>query len=566
MKKGKHYEGVVAYVDFPDKGYVIVREETESGAEQEIPVLVKHTLPGQKIRFRTAKKRSGKWEGRLETVLEPSPLEDTVPVCPHFEFCGGCSYQTMSYGNQLKLKQEQVKAILDAVCDGYEFEGILGSPCQWQYRNKMEYSFGDEVKDGPLALGLHKKGSFYDIVTADHCQIVHPDYNRILQAVLAYCKEKNLTYYHKMRHTGYLRHLLVRRAVKTGELTVHLVTTSEDCDREGNPLAHRDGEPVFADLPAVLLELPLDGKLVGVTHIYNDTLGDVVQSDRTEVLYGSELFYEELLGLQFQISTFSFFQTNSLGAEVLYEKVREYVGDTRGKVIFDLYSGTGTITQMLAKVAKQAVGVEIVEEAVEAARANAERNGLENCTFIAGDVLKVLDDLEERKPDLIVLDPPREGVHPKALQKILNFGVENLVYVSCKPTSLARDLEVLQAGGYRLVKACCVDMFPNGVNVETVCLLSKLNVEHHIEVELNLDEMDLTAAESKASYEEIKAYVMEHSGLKVSNLYIAQVKRKCGIIERENYNKAKAEGVKVPKCPEEKERAIREALEYFKMV
>ena len=464
MKKGSIYEGVVAYVNFPNKGYVLYKETMENGEEREFPVLIKGTLPGQRIRFMAAKKRNGKWEGRLEEVLEPSPFEDTVPKCPHYGVCGGCSYQTMSYENQLQMKQNQVKAILSQVCEDYEFEGILGSPCQWQYRNKMEYSFGDEVKDGPLALGLHKKGSFYDIVTTTDCQIVHSDYNLILETVLEYCKEKNLSYYHKMRHEGYLRHLLVRRAVKTGELTVHLVTTSETC----NGLE----EAALTALTDRLLALPLTGKIVGITHIYNDTLGDVVKSDRTEVLYGTELFYEELLGLQFQISTFSFFQTNTLGAEVLYEKAREYVGDTEGKVIFDLYSGTGTITQMLAKVAKRAVGVEIVAEAVEAARENAKRNGLENCTFIAGDVLKVLDDLKEEKPDFIVLDPPRDGINPKALKKIMDFGVENMVYISCKPTSLARDLELLQAGGYRLVKACCVDMFPNNPNVETVVMLS----------------------------------------------------------------------------------------------
>ena len=323
----------------------------------------------------------------------------------------------------------------------------------------------------------------------------------------------------------------------------------------------------ISDAPWVkrLLELSLEGHIVGILHTYNDSLADVVQNDRTEVLWGRDYFYEELLGLRFQISPFSFFQTNSLGAEVLYETAREYLGDTRNKVVFDLYSGTGTIAQMLAPVACQVVGVEIVEEAVEAARVNAGLNGLSNCTFIAGDVLKVVDELKD-KPDLIVLDPPRDGIHPKALQKIIDFGVERMVYISCKPTSLVRDLEMLQGRGYQVEKAVGVDMFPGTGHVETVCLLSKLHANQHIEVELQMDELDLTAAESKATYEEIKEYVLKQSGLKVSNLYIAQVKQKCGIIERENYNLPKSENSRQPKCPPEKEAAIREALEHFRMI
>ncbi len=275
-----------------------------------------------------------------------------------------------------------------------------------------------------------------------------------------------------MSKEGYLRHLLLRRAVKTGEMTISLVTTSS--------LA-----PDLSDLVELLLNLNLEGRIAGILHIFNDGLADMVRSDRTEVLYGSEYFYEEILGLKFKISTFSFFQTNSLGAEKLYEKAREYVGETKDKLIFDLYSGTGTIAQMLAAVAKKVIGVEIVEEAVEAARENAKLNGLENCEFIAGDVLKVIDEIKE-KPDLIVLDPPRDGIHSKALEKIINYGVEKIVYISCKPTSLARDLEVLTKRGYEVVRGCAVDMFPGTHHVETVCLLSKLHADQHIEVELQM--------------------------------------------------------------------------------
>ena len=314
-----------------------------------------------------------------------------------------------------------------------------------------------------------------------------------------------------------------------------------------------------------LLALPLDGRIAGILHTRNDGVADIVKDEGTRVLYGQDCFYEELLGLRFKITPFSFFQTNSLGAEVLYETVREYIGDTKDKVIFDLYSGTGTIAQILAPVADRVVGVEIVEEAVEAAKENAGLNGLDNCMFWAGDVLKVIDCLPQF-PDLIVLDPPRDGVNPRALEKIIGFGVEKMVYIACKPTSLARDLEMLQGRGYRVERIACVDLFPGTYHVETVCLLSKLHSEKHIEVELQMDELDLTAAESKATYEEIKDYVLEHTGLKVSSLYIAQVKEKCGIIERVNYNLPKSENSRQPKCPPEKEEAIREALRYFRMI
>ena len=259
----------------------------------------------------------------------------------------------------------------------------------------------------------------------------------------------------------------------------------------------------------------------------------MVKSDETRILRGQDFFYEELLGLRFRISVFSFFQTNSYGAQILYQTAREYIGDLGKKdcVVYDLYSGTGTIAQLMAPAAGKVIGVEIVEEAVEAARENAKENGLSNCEFIAGDVLKVLDEIEE-KPDFIILDPPRDGIHPKALQKIVRYGVERMIYISCKPTSLARDLEVLLANGYRVERACCVDMFPWTGNVETCVLLSKLKSTQHIEVKVDMNEMDVTAAESKATYEEIRAYVLEHTGLKVSNLYIAQVKQKYGIIER----------------------------------
>ena len=451
MKKGQVLEGVIKEVVFPNKGIVEVENETKT-------VIVKNGVPGQKVRFSINKIRKGKCEGRLLEVIEKSPVE-VEPSCPHFGICGGCTYQNLDYPTQLAMKEKQVKDLVDSVCQNYEFEGIKGSPRQFAYRNKMEFSFGDEVKDGPLALGMHKRGSFYDIVTVDQCEIVDDDYNKILACVLEYFKETDLSFYHKLSHQGYLRHLLVRKGQKTGEILIDLVTSTQSV-------------PSLEGLKDRLLELELEGRIVGLLNTLNDSLADVVQNDETKILYGQDYFYEELLGLKFKISPFSFFQTNSLGAEVLYETARSYVGETKDKVIFDLYSGTGTIAQMLAPVAKKVIGIEIVEEAVEAAKVNAALNNLDNCEFIAGDVLKAID-LVKEKPDLIVLDPPRDGIHPKALLKIIDFGVDRMVYISCKPTSLVRDLEVLQGRGYEVVKVVGVDMFPGTGHVETIVALHR---------------------------------------------------------------------------------------------
>ncbi len=563
MKKGYRGEGIVQEVVFPNKGIVM----TEEGEK----VIVKNTIPGQKVSFDVNKARNGRYEGRLLEVLEKSELE-TDPLCVHFGSCGGCTYQNLPYEKQLELKEGQVRRLLQealgTACE-YEFQGIKPSPRQFAYRNKMEFSFGDEYKDGPLALGMHKRGGFYDLVTVCECRIVDEDFRSILKATLAFFAERNICYYHRQRHTGYLRHLLVRKAAKTGEILVDLVTATQNM-QAGAGSTDLQEKAVLDGWKECLCSLKLEGVLKGILHTKNDSVADVVKNEGTEVLFGEGFFYEELLGLRFRISPFSFFQTNSLGAEVLYSTVRAFIlnGDEdalREKTVYDLYSGTGTIAQMMAPVCKEVVGVEIVEEAVEAARENARLNGLLNCKFLAGDVLKVLDSIEE-KPDYIILDPPRDGVHPKALEKIIDYGAENMVYISCKPTSLARDLIELQKYGYQVNRVCCVDMFPGTYHVETVCLLSKLNVEHHIEVELDLDEMDLTAAESKATYGEIKDYVMAHMGLKVSNLYIAQIKQKCGIIERVNYNSPKSENSRQPKCPPEKEKAIIEALKHFGMI
>ena len=451
------------------------------------------------------------------------------------------------------MKENAVKKLLAPVINTeYEWEGIIGSPVSSEYRNKMEFSFGDEVKDGPIALGLHKRNSMYDIVTVTGCKIVDNDYRKILKCVYDYALEKNLTYYHKMKHEGYLRHLLVRKAVKTGQILVDIVTTTIN-DIPMDELADR------------LKALSLDGEITGFLHTYNDSVADAVINQKTEIVFGRDYIEEELLGLKFKITTFSFFQTNSLGAEVLYSKARDYVGTTKDKVIFDLYSGTGTIAQMLAPVAKKVIGVEIIPEAVEAARINAGINGLDNCEFIADDVLNALDNIKD-KPDFIVLDPPRDGINPKALKKIIDYGVESMVYISCKPTSLARDLVMLQESGYEVKKGCCVDMFPNTGHVETVVKLSLKKDTPKIEVTMEPDEESNYTPEEKATYSKIKEYVKEKYGVNVHTSYIAQVKRMCGLDMGENYNKSKKKNPEVKQCPQEKVEYIKDALRYFKLI
>ena len=579
MKKGQVYEGSVVRVDFPNKGIVCVGDET---------AVVKNSLPGQKVKFSVNKVRKGKAEGRLLEVTEKSPLE-TGRTCSLFGLCGGCTYLSLPYEEQLKVKEEQVKRLLDSVLNKQEeawaFEGIKGSPKAYEYRNKMEFSFGDEYKDGPLALGMHKRGSFYDIVTVADCEIVDADYRLILQTVRDYFARVKVSFFHRMSHEGYLRHLLVRKASRTGEILVALVTTSQDpWQGETAVEGSLDVDALITGFKDLLLSLEQDrklaGKFAGILHITNDSIADVVQSDRTELLYGQEYFYEELLGLKFKISTFSFFQTNSYSAEVLYQTARDYVGDLGGsdKTVFDLYSGTGTIAQLMAPAAGKVIGVEIVEEAVEAAKKNAAANGLDNCEFIAGDVLKVLDEVEE-KPDMIILDPPRDGIHPKALPKIIKYAVDHIVYISCKPTSLVRDLEVFLENGYRVDKAVAVDQFPWTANVETVVLLSHKKPDGHINVKVEfgegegkvpLDNIAKRAEEYKpkerVTYKMIKEYIEAKYGFKVHTAYIAEVKRDLGLPMYDAPNAV--EELKQPrKHPTaEKVEAIRDALKHFEVI
>ena len=453
LKKKSIYEGIVEKIDFPNLGYVYVPEADDY-------IVTKNVIPGQKVRVALTKFRKGIAKGRLMEVVLHSPLETREPVCSIFPACGGCTYQTMPYQAQLQLKSTQVKEILDKSVKGdYVFEGILPSPSELRYRNKMEFSFGDQVKGGPLTLGLHKKDSMYDILNASDCKIVHEDITKILQCVHEYFSDNGVSYYKKMQRVGYLRHLILRRGEATKEILVNLVTTSQE-DYE------------LDNLVVQLKELELDGTIVGVLHTINDSISDVVKCDELRVLWGRDYLIEKLLGLSFKISPFSFFQPNTKGAEVIYKVVRQYLGDVRNLTVYDLFSGTGTISQVIAPLAKKVIGVEIIEEAVVMARENAKINKLDNCEFIAGDVLRVIEDIED-KPDTIILDPPRDGVHPKVLPKILDYGVEKIVYISCKVTSLARDLEVIQDYGYKMERCICIDQFSQTTHVEVVTLLTR---------------------------------------------------------------------------------------------
>ena len=453
-KKNEIIDGLIEKVKFPNKGIMYIEEER-------IPVLVPDTFPGQKVRVRLQRKRKGTWEGRALEHLE-NPAHFVKPSCEYFGLCGGCAMQHLSYENQLEHKHEQVQTLLqNAGVTGYDDMGILGSPSEWAYRNKMEFSFGDACKDGPMTLGMHRKNSTFDIITVDGCKIVDEDFNMILRFVLRYAQSFNLPFYKKKIHEGFLRYLIVRRSETTGDLLINIVTTTQ-----------RDFE--FTELANYLVDLGTKGKIAGILHTYSDTLADAVKPDSTRVLYGKDAFTETILGLQFNISPYSFFQTNTKGAELLYKTALDMPQDITSKVVFDLYSGTGTIAQIMATKAKEVYGIEIVEEAVEKAKENAKLNNLTNCHFVAGDVLKEVENFHV-KPELIVLDPPREGIHPKAIDKIIGFDAKELLYISCKPTSLARDLPVFEQSGYKVEKVCCVDMFPHTHHVETIAYLVKEN-------------------------------------------------------------------------------------------
>ena len=463
MKKGDIITVDVCGVAYPGKAYGYAGE-----GDGKCKIVLDRGIPGQTVEARLIKKRKRQWRAAVLAVIRRADNESRVP-CPMFGRCGGCAYLTMPYDDQLAMKTDWVMGLLaDAGISGMVTLPAIPSPVIYRYRNKMEFTFGDEVPGGSLRLGLHERGRAHNVLSADKCCLVSEDFGEIVRAVTAYFAERHIPYYHKRTHEGYLRHLVIREGKTSGELLVNLVTTSGMIFDGGN----------FADM---LLKLQLKGRISGIIHTINDGVADVVRADSMTLLYGEANLHESLLGLSFEISPFSFFQTNTYGAEALYAAVVDSIGmvwDTgqfrqNKPVIFDLYCGTGTIAQMVAKSADKVIGIELVEEAVAAARRNAAKNGLDNCEFIAGDVLTKVDELDD-KPDIIVLDPPREGIHPKAIFKIIDFRPEVFVYVSCKASSLAVDLPFFVQAGYTIHHLRCVDMFPHTPHVETVVLMSRV--------------------------------------------------------------------------------------------
>lgn len=418
---------------------------------------MKGGITGQKVKAVVKKARSKKLDVKMIELLEKSDLE-TNKTCKHFGECGGCSMLSVPYEKQLQIKEKQVMDLfLSQDIFGFQFMGIEKSPQDTKYRNKMEYTFGDEKKDGPLTLGLHKKGRHIDIMTVDDCFLVDDDFIKVLTSTVKYFDEKKLPYYKTINHKGYLRNLVVRKGINTNELMVNIVTSSqEDFD--------------MSEYKDLLLSLDINSKIVSILHTINDGLADAVNCDELKVLYGRDYLNEEVLGLKFKVSPFSFFQTNTKGAEKLYSIAREFIGEHKDKVVFDLYSGTGTIGQVIASSAKKVYGIEIVEEAVKVANENAKLNNLSNCEFIAGDVSKTVKNLKT-KPDLIIVDPPRPGVHKDAIKDICGFEAKEIVYISCNPKTLVLDLVEFMNFGYKVEKVKCMDMFPNTPHVETVVKL-----------------------------------------------------------------------------------------------
>lgn len=416
-------------------------------------------ITGQKVQAFITKVRKDKAEAKIMNIIEKSPLE-TEDTCAHFGKCGGCLYLAVEYKNQLSLKEKMVHDLFEnAGFNDLPFEEIMGSALLYHYRNKMEYTFGNEEKGGIINLGMHKKGRSFDIINIEDCLIGDLDYQKILNTTISYFRDKNIAHYNKVTHEGFLRHLVVRKGFSTGEILINICTSSQiDFD--------------FSEYINLLNNLSLNGNIVGILRTLNDNIADTITCERLDLLFGRDHIFENLLGLKFKISAFSFFQTNSKAAEQLYEVVRDFVGDSDNKVVFDLYCGTGTIGQIVASKAKKVIGIEIIEEAIDSAIENANLNNISNCHFIAQDVAKAIKDLND-KPDIIIVDPPRTGIHPKALVDIIAFNAPEIVYVSCNPKTLVDDLKGFLSAGYIIDRIKPVDMFPHTPHVETVCLLTR---------------------------------------------------------------------------------------------
>ena len=555
---------------------------------------IKDAVIGDRVEAKAMKVKKFYGFARLMQVLEPSDKR-TAPLCPVARQCGGCQIQAMDYQEQLRFKENKVCSNLRRIGglenlvfrnedgslrteeneftnvpwkpeDGKSEDGksgeisvypIMGMEEPWRYRNKAQFPFG-KSRDGRIITGFYA-GRTHSIIETEDCLLGVKENSAILQCIREHMEQYHIEPYDEENHRGLVRHVLIRKGFRTGEMMVCLVL---------------NGEAKALTRAEVLTERlrGLFGNGTAVTSIsvsINREKTNVIMGSRIVNLYGPGYITDYIGNVKYRISPLSFYQVNPVQTEKLYSTALEYAGLTGNETVWDLYCGIGTISLFLAQKAKQVYGVEIVPQAIEDARANARLNGMDNVSFFVGKAEEVLPEQYEKNQvyaDVIVVDPPRKGCDTVCLDTIVKMGPKRVVYVSCDSATLARDVKYLGERGYQVEKVRCCDMFGHSTHVETVCLLSKLNTKQHIEVEIKMDELDLTAAESKATYEEIKSYVLEHSGMKVSSLYIAQVKQKCGIIERENYNKPKSEDAKQPQCPPEKEKAIMEALKHFGMI
>lgn len=525
---------------------------------------IKNAFPGQKFTGQVFKYKQGVGQLRVLEKLQRAPWE-IEPVCPHYSHCGGCSSQEVPYDRQLAFKEAEIKNLLQDHDLSFEIDhGIQGAQSQYFYRNKMEYTFGNEAKDAPLALGMHYKNKKNSVKTTDRCQIVPEDFNRILAKTLSHFEKTDLNFYRVLSREGTLRNLIIRHGLHTDELMAILVTTSDE---------RVDAEAWAQDL----LNLVLDNKLVSIIHIINDSFQDAVVADEIRVIHGKDHIEEQLLGVRFKITPMSFFQTNSLGAERIYEEVKRLAGNISNKEVFDLYCGTGTIGNILAPEAKFVTGIEIVEEAAQIAQENAALNGNNNTDFQAGDVKDRLQDLT-RKPDLIILDPPRSGLHPKALEYAMAFQAPEIIYVSCNPKTMVQDLQTMKRT-MKLKEIIYIDNFPNTPHVETVVSLSHKNAETHINVNVEfgdedghipIDEIARKAEEyrpsQKVTYKMIQEYIESKYNFKVHTAYIAEVKRDLGLPMYDAPNAVEELKHERKHPTPQKVEAIKDALRHFGVI
>ena len=520
------------------------------GRFENMAVFVDGTAPGDEITAHIIKVKKNYAVGKLQKLHRKSKLR-TESDCTVDSRCGGCAYRHIKYEGELDIKRQTVTDAMKRIGGlDLECEEILSVRMPEYYRNKAQIPVGLD-SEGKIITGFYSKKS-HRIIDCEECKLQHKDFPRLVEAVKGYMYENPVTVYNEQTGDGLIRHIYLRQGVKTGETMVCLVING-------------DTIPGKERLVEKLLETGLDIKSVVLNKNKKDT--NVVLGEECETVYGSDYIEDELCGLRFRISPLSFYQVNPEGTELLYGRAREYAALTGDEVLLDLYCGAGTIGMTMAENARQVIGVEIIPQAIENARENARLNGIENMRFICDDAkgaAKTLYD-EGIRPDVVVVDPPRKGCSREVLETIAKMSPDRVVYISCDPATLARDCAIFAELGYEVQKLSAVDMFPRTVHVETVVLLSQRRPDTHINIKLDLSELDITAAETKATYQEIKDYVLEKHGLKVSTLYISQVKAKCGIIERECYNKGEGKG-RVPQCPKEKEDAIMDALRHFRMI